>query len=59
MQQFSELLLAAGLDGSNTLIFIPSGMKMQLTSLRDASEIRGTLPQSLRFAGPLFSGVFS
>ena len=36
MQQSGGLLLAAGLDGGNTIIFIPSGMKM-LTNLASSS----------------------
>ena len=32
MQQSGGLLLAAGLDGGNTIIFFPKGKKMQIES---------------------------
>ena len=33
MQHASGMLLAAGLDGGHTFIFIPKGMKMQIESV--------------------------
>ena len=39
MQHAGGMLLAAGLDGGHTFIFIPQGMKMQIESVTRTSGV--------------------